>query len=377
LKRSRCPVRIAVTCLALFLGACQSLGPTASIPAEQAVSDALAVTDTAPTPVTQAPPSDLWERLRRDMRWHEHKHAAIRRARDAYLAQPQYLDIVGHRARRYLHYIVEEVEARGMPMEIALLPLVESALDPFAISPQQAAGLWQIMPATAQYLGMRRDWWYDERLDLRESTRVALDYLQSLHDDFDGDWLLALAAYNAGKSRVARAVRHNLSNGQATDYWSLDLPRETRHYVPRLLALSSIVRHAEELTVELPQVANAPAFLSVSTGGQIELQRAAQLAGVQISTLRNYNPGHLRWATAPVREELLLPAPHAARFRQGLARLPDEQRVRWSHYRIRSGDNLGSIARRFGTQVALLREVNGIEGHFIRAGDTLLIPRGG
>lgn len=378
--RASLPGRICLLCLALTLGACQSFAPPEPSASGEDADDGpavAAVDDPAPPPVPTAPPADLWERMRRDMHWQDHDNPAVRRARDAYLAQPLFLEVVGQRAQRYLHYIVEEVESRGMPMEIALLPLVESTLNPFAVSPQQAAGLWQIMPATAQYLGMNRDWWYDDRLDLRDSTRVALDYLQDLHADFDGDWLLALAAYNAGKGRVSSARRRNAAKGRPTDYWSLSLPRETRHYVPRLLALSEIIKHAGELGASLPPVANAPAFIAVSTGGQIELQRAAQLAGVEIATLRSYNPGHLRWATAPEREEILLPAPHASRFSEAIAGLPDDQRVTWSHYRIRSGDNLGAIARRFGTQVALLREVNNIEGHFIRAGDTLLIPRGG
>lgn len=373
--------RAGTLCVALMLGACQALGPavSSSPPSDNSAGDASVATITprAEPTAPEPPPADLWERMRRGMHWHEHEHPAVQRARDAYLEQPRYLSVVGQRAQRYLHYIVEAVESRGMPMEIALLPLVESTLDPFAVSPQKAAGLWQIMPATAQYLGMHRDWWYDDRLDLRDSTRVALDYLENLHADFDGDWMLALAAYNAGKGRVSSALRRNASRGQPTDYWSLSLPRETRHYVPRLLALAEIVRHADDLGAELPPVANAPAFIAVSTGGQIELQRAAQLAGIEIATLRSYNPGHLRWATAPEREEILLPTPHATRFSEALAGLPEEQRVTWSHYRIRPGDSLGKIARRFRTQVNLLREVNGIDGHLIRAGDTLLIPRGG
>lgn len=372
--------RVGLLLPALLLVACQGLGPVPNeltARAEPGIAG-VAVVDTPVVPETpQAPPEDLWERIRRGLEWRDEGNAAVESARDAYLAQPLYLQVVGQRAQRYLHYIVEEVESRGIPMEIALLPLVESTLDPFAVSPQQAAGLWQIMPATAQYLGMQNDWWYDDRFDLRDSTRVALDYLEGLHAEFDGDWLLALAAYNAGKGRVASARRRNASRGQPTDYWSLSLPRETRHYVPRLLALSEIIRSAEELDAELPPVANAPAFIAVSTGGQIELQRAAQLAGVEIATLREYNPGHLRWATAPERDEILLPALHATRFSEALATLSLDERVSWSHYRIRSGDNLGKIARRFGTQVELLREVNDIDGHFIRAGDTLMIPRGG
>lgn len=372
--------RIGITLPALLLAACQGLGPMVSEPEEQednVSSRVAAVATPAVSATPEAPPQDLWERMRRGLDWRGEDNPAVRSARDAYLAQPLYLQVVGQRAQRYLHYIVQEVESRNMPMEVALLPLVESTLDPFAVSPQQAAGLWQIMPATAKYLGMQTNWWYDDRFDLRDSTQVALDYLEGLHADFDGDWLLALAAYNAGKGRVSSAVRRNAARGQPADYWSLSLPRETRHYVPRLLALSEIIRNADDLDVELPPVANAPAFIAVSTGGQIELQRAAQLAGVEIATLRSYNPGHLRWATAPERNEILLPELHAERFRSALATLSVDERVSWSHYRIRSGDNLGGIARRFGTQVELLREVNGIEGHFIRAGDTLLIPRGG
>lgn len=369
----------SVACLALALGACGNLGPTFSSSGDE---NASVVTSGAHTGrleniTTEAQPADLWERMRRGMQWPLPDKPAVQRARDAYLMQPRYLQVVGQRAQRYLHYIVEEVESRGMPMEVALLPLVESALDPFAVSPQRAAGLWQIMPATGQHLGMQRDWWFDDRLDLRDSTRVALDYLQDLHAHFDRDWMLALAAYNAGRGRVSSAQRRNAARGLSTDYWSLSLPRETRDYVPRLLALSDIVRRAPEFNAQLPPVANVPAFIAVPTGGQIELQRAAQLAGVEIATLRQYNPGHLRWATAPQRHEILLPARHAARFTAALASLPEDQRVTWAHYRIQRGDSLGGIARRFATRVPLLRQVNNIDGHFIRAGDTLLIPRGG
>lgn len=323
-----------------------------------------------------APPEDLWERIRRGLRWHELDNPAVARARDHFLAQPRYLDIVAERAERYLFYIVEAVEARQMPMEVALLPLVESTLDPYAVSPQRAAGLWQIMPATAAYLAMPRSWWYDARLDVRVATDRALDYLERLHGAFDGDWLLALAAYNAGKGRVARVRRRAAEHGAPTDYWSLALPRETRRYVPRLIALATLVAHADSLGITLPAVPNAPAFTAVATGGQLELQRAAQLAGMDLSMLRALNPGHLRWASAPGIDELLLPPDRALRFRRAIAELPPEDRVSWAHYRIRPGDSLIRIARRFRTRVQLLRAVNGIDGHLIRAGDTLLIPRG-
>ncbi|MBN7797689.1 LysM peptidoglycan-binding domain-containing protein [Parahaliea mediterranea] len=324
-----------------------------------------------------APPADLWAYLRLQLTWQDIDNDQVARARERFLGQPTYLDVIAQRSSLYLHYIVGEVEARGMPMEIALLPLVESTMDPFARSPEHAVGLWQIMPATGRHLGLTSNWWYDGRRDLRDSTRVALDYLEALHQDFDGDWMLALAAYNAGKGRVGRAMARNRARGQPTDYWSLKLPRETRKYVPRLIALTSIVANPGRYDASLPPVPNSPAFAIAATGGQIELARAAELAGVEVSLLRALNPGQLRWATAPDQApELLLPLDALPRFEEGVAAIDGEDRVRWRHYTIQRGDSLNRIARRFDTEVGMLREVNKIRGSLIRAGDTLLIPQG-
>jgi membrane-bound lytic murein transglycosylase D len=323
----------------------------------------------------QAPPSDVWERIRRQLQLHTLHNARIGAEREHYLAQSRYIDLVAPRAQLYLYYLVAEVEQRDMPIEIALLPLVESALDPLARSPQGAAGLWQFMPGTADHLGMRRDWWFDARLDLRASTGHALDYLESLHEDFDGDWLLALAAYNSGKARVRRAVARNQRAGKPSDFWSLDLPRETRRYVPRLVALSTLIAFDRALGLELPPIPNTPALVAVDTGGQIEMLRVAQLAGLELIDLRRPNAGQLRWATAPDGDNtLLVPASRAATLRSALAELPASERVTWEHYRIRRGDSLIRIASRFDTQVGLLREVNNLRGNMIRAGDTLMIP---
>jgi membrane-bound lytic murein transglycosylase D len=234
------------------------------------------------------------------------------------------------------------------------------------------------MPATGRHLGLELGWWYDGRRDLRDSTRVALDYLESLHELFDEDWLLALAAYNSGKGRVARARKANREKGLPTDYWSLKLPRETRNYVPKLIALSQIVAYPNAFDVTFPQVPNKPAFDVADTGGQLEMSRAAELAGIEMSTLRSLNPGQLRWATSPdMPAELLLPVGTAAHFELQVARLTPEDRVQWQHYRIERGDSLIRIANKFDTEVGLLREVNGVRGSMIRAGDTLMIPKGG
>ncbi|WP_262500823.1 transglycosylase SLT domain-containing protein [Pseudohalioglobus sediminis] len=331
----------------------------------------------APAKKVARPPGNLWQRIRQGLTWQSLHNEQIGRARDAYLRQPNYLSVVAERARFYLYYIVEEVERRDLPMELALLPLVESTLNPFATSSEQAAGLWQIMPATGKQLGLQQDWWYDGRRDLRDSTRAALDYLEYLNDAFDGDWMLTLAAYNSGKGRVMRAQKKNRNRGRPTDYWSLDLPRETRKYVPRLIALSQIVAYPEAFNLDIPRVPNKPAFAVAATDGQIEMARAAELAAVEMHVLEALNPGQLRWATSPdATQELLLPVDRAPRFESGIANLTENDRVRWEHYKIQRGDNLIRIARKFDTEVGLLREVNNIRGNIIRAGDTMMIPYG-
>ncbi|MCB1679871.1 MAG: LysM peptidoglycan-binding domain-containing protein [Halioglobus sp.] len=384
------------------LAACQTMAPQSTATVQPPQAAPVPATDTEPStaptttpasaparaqevvqapaqepPPEESPPEDLWQRIRQRLSWSVQDNPQIERARDQFLRQPDYLPVVSQRAAYYLHYIVEEVEKRDLPMEIALLPLVESTLDPFASSHSHAAGLWQIMPATGRYLGLEQDWWYDGRRAVRDSTRGALDYLESLYSEFDGDWLLALAAYNSGKGRVARARRANDERGQPTDYWSLRLPRETRNYVPRLLALSQIVAQPDSFDLHIPTVPNAPAFEVAATGGQLELARAAELAGIELSTLRALNPGQLRWATSPdMAPELLLPVGVGERFAREVASLSPDDRVQWRHYRIERGDSLIRIAKKFDTQVGLLREVNGIRGSRIRAGDTLMIPRG-
>ena len=347
----------------------------AVVSASEPPGELLPRAELASEPEPLPPPADLWERMQRKLTFHTMHNSAIGAAREHYLGQSRYIELITPRARRYLYFIVEEVEARGLPMDLALLPIVESALNPFAYSSQSAAGMWQIIPATADYLGMRRDWWFDARLDLRESTRFALDYLEALNADFDGDWLLTLAAYNSGKARVRRAIERNRSAGLPTDFWSLELPRETRRYVPRLIALSTIIVFAEALEVELPPIPNEPAFAPIDTGGQIEMLRVAELAELDLLELRRYNPGQLRWATAPSGNGgLLLPVELASNVEARLAELSPDERVTWQHYRIRSGDSLIRIAKRFDTSVGMLRSVNNIRGNFIRAGDTLMIP---
>jgi membrane-bound lytic murein transglycosylase D len=322
-------------------------------------------------------PEDLWERIRLDLSWQTLEEARVDKAREHYLQQPALLPLVADRANYYLYYIVEEVQKRDMPVEIAFIPVVESTMDPFALSSSGAAGLWQIMPATGKHLGLEQDSWYDGRQAVRDSTQVALDYLEDLYQEFDEDWLLALAAYNSGAGRVSRARQANERKGLDTDYWSLDLPRQTRNYVPKIIAFAQIVSDPDQFDVEIPEVVNAPAFEVADTGGLLELSRAAELAGVEIDTLRALNPGQLRSAISPRRpSELLLPVGTRDRFAEEVSRLDPEDFVRSRFYEVKPGDSLSKIAQRFNTDVSLLRELNGIKGSLISAGDTLKIPGG-
>jgi len=304
---------------------CQATPPVAvgRQPAATPVA-AVPVPVPAPEPALEqvsTPADDLWQRIRTELSWDAAADPSVDRALAHYLDQPRFMPEVSQRASLYLYYIVEQVEQRDMPVEIALLPLVESELDPFAVSPGQAAGMWQIRPTTGDHLGLEQDWWYDGRRALRPSTEAALDYLDALHTEFDDDWLLALAAYNAGPGRVSRAIEANRRRGLPTDFWSLDLPPTTRMYIPKLLALSEIVSDPEDYGVEIPAVPNAPAFEVVEVGSPVELATAAQAADISLDLLRELNPGQLRRVTAPDQSaELLLPAGSAERFEATFAR---------------------------------------------------------
>lgn len=291
-----------------------------------------------------------------------------------YASHQSYLDRVATRATPYFHLIVEAVEERGMPMEIALLPIVESAFDPFAYSHGRAAGLWQFIPGTGKRFGLKQNWWYDGRRDVVEATRAALDYLEYLHGEFD-DWLLALAAYNSGEGNVARAVRYNRSRGLPTDFWHLRLPAETSAYVPKLLALQRLVAEPERHGVALRPIPDEPYLATVDVGRQIDLALAAELAGLDVEQVYMLNPAFNRWATDPDgTHRLLLPIENIPQFRQALADLGPQDTVRWARHKISSGESLLTIARKYDTTVELLREVNGIRNNLIRAGDTLTVP---
>lgn len=337
------------------------------------------LTETAKHPKSQGPsePLSLWNRIQSRLTISIPDNADINKARKRYLRHPELLYTISDRAEPFLYHIVEYIQDKDMPMELVLLPFVESGFDPYAYSSGGAVGLWQFMPATARQLGLRIDWWYDGRRDVLASTEMALTYLQYLADRFDGDWLLAIAAYNAGEGRVGNAIAYNRKHGRPTDFWHLRLPRETRQYVPRLLALSQIVRHPEHYDLELPDVPNKAETELVDVSGQIDLTLAAKLADVDLGTFHQLNPGYNRWATPPNGpQSLLLPAEAASAFKTALAKLPSDERVSWIRYKVRRGDSLSEIAQRYHTTVAVIKKANKLPSTVIRVGHPLLIPRG-
>src|SRR5262245_9636883 len=325
--------------------------------------------------VTPAQYGDLFDRIRAGFKLDEVDRHAVDQQLSWYAANPDYLERAFGRAELYLYHIVAEIESRGMPLELALLPVVESAFDPYAYSRARASGLWQFIPGTGSRFGLKQDWWYDGRRDVVESTRAALDYLQYLHDEFNGDWLLAIASYNCGEVAVERAVANNLAAGKPTDFWSLKLPKETRAYVPKLLAMKRLVADPESYGLAFSRIINQPYFARVETLGQIDLKLAAELAGVTYEEVYELNPAFHRWATDPSGPHyLLLPADSADVFRQNIGQLTPEERVRATLYTVRKGDSVSSVARKFNTTITTIRELNGIPSGPLTVGTDLRVP---
>lgn len=354
-----------------------ALAPPASLGSELEAAYLNELSDELPELVETTEPEperDLWDRIRDGMQMEAADHPRIEAEIAAYLRNKDYMARVADRAEPYLHYIVEELEKRGMPTELALLPVVESAFRPFAYSSGRAAGIWQFIPSTGRHYGLKQTWWYDGRRDVIASTQAALDYLQRLHGYFS-DWELALAAYNSGEGTVMRAVRANKNRGQPTDYWSLNLPRETQAYVPRLLAVRALVADPERYELTLRSIPNEPYLTVVEVGSQIDLALAAELAELPVDDLYRLNPGFNRWATDPEGPHLLVvPIATAERFELALNDLPPQRRVQWERHKIVPGDTLITIANRYHTTVEVLKQVNELNSHHIRAGRHMIVP---
>ena len=331
-------------------------------------------TETPPEPESVIV-TDLWDRIIPGLTMNlDQNDPKIRAELHYYQHRQDYFDRVISRAAIYLYHIVEEIQKRNMPMEIALLPVVESAFDPFAYSHGRAAGLWQFTPATGRHYGLKQNWWYDGRRDILASTDAALNYLQELYGVFN-DWELALAAYNAGRGMVTSAIRKNRKKGKPTDFWSLSLPRETTAYVPRLIAISKIIRDSDTYNITVNSVVNKPYFEVVETGQQIDLACAASWARMDVNELYRLNPGFNRWETDPDGpHRLLVPVDKADHLRQVLASLPAEHWLQWQRHRIHPGDTLRTISMQYQISVDLIKKANNLTSDTLVAGKTLLIP---
>ncbi len=319
---------------------------------------------------------DIWKVLQHEFALnHQAERPEVKEQIAWYMAHRKYLRAAANNARPYMYYIITQVQKRGLPLEFSLLPFNESAYDPFAYSTSGASGLWQMMPATATDFGLKQNWWYDGRRDVIASTNAALDYLVYLQNFFGGNWMFTVAAYHAGQGTVLNALKKNAANGEATDFWSLPLGKQTQLYIPKLLALSEMIAHPEKYPLDLPPIPNKPYLTEVDVGSQIDLAKAARLCGLSLSELKNLNPGFNRWATSPDGPyRLVVPIQNEAALREGLALLPQGNRVTWERYDVKSGDTLNKIALKYNTTMAVLQQVNKLDTTMIRVGDIIFIP---
>ena len=329
-------------------------------------------------PIAELPPSDLWDRIRAGYAMPDLDDPLVAKWEKFYSERPEYLARIVDRSGKYMFYIVTELERRGMPLEIALLPMIESAFNPIAHSSAKASGIWQFIPSTGTSYGMKQDWWADSRRDIVKATNGALDYLSNLHGMFS-DWQLALASYNWGEGSVGRAVQKAKARDKDGSYLSLDMPAETRNYLPKLQAVKNIIRNPAAFGITIATIPNEPYFKTITLAHPIDLKRAAQLAEMTETDFVALNPAHNRPVIGGRSEyQVLLPANKADTF---LARLEtnEKPRVSWMAYRTRAGDRIEALAERFGTSVTALKSVNGIRSvaPTLPPGYHLLVPSDG
>ncbi len=319
----------------------------------------------------------MWKALSQSFKLPDQSSHPVVKAQIRWLIKhPGYLREFAQNATPYIYYVLETIKQQHLPGELALLPMIESNYNPFAYSKAGASGLWQLMPGTSSGLGVKQNWWYDGRRGIISSTTAALDYLTYLAKLFKSNWILAIAAYDSGEGTVQRAIRYNIARQERTNFWSLKLPHETQAYLPRLLALASVIKYPRYFGIQLPESTYAPYFREVEVGTQIDLTHAAKLAHMKYEQLLKLNPGHNRWATAPNRKHtLLIPYPNIAIFKANLEKMPKNKRVTWKHHRIKSGESLSVIALREKSNIRLIKKINHLKNDRIKEGHTLLIPR--
>ncbi|MEB0045991.1 MULTISPECIES: transglycosylase SLT domain-containing protein [unclassified Pseudomonas] len=344
-------------------------------------------------PSPQAP-QDVWERMRQGFQLQDGLgvNPRIEQQRLWFASNPSFLENAGERGSLYIHYIIERLEERNMPLELALLPVIESAYNPMAYSRSDAVGLWQFIPSTGRYYNLRQTSAYDGRRDITASTIAAMDYLTRLHDMFNGDWLLALAAYNAGEGTVSRAIERNQKLGLPTDYWNLPLPAETQAYVPKLLALSQVVLSPEAYGVNLNPIANEPYFQVVEINQRMDLSKVAAVGNIDEDELFQLNPAFKQRTTLDGPQHLLVPTSKAQLLTASLSTMRPEELISKRPlkpvfdsldsrelaslkraYRVKRGDNLGTIAKAHNVEVKDLQHWNKLTGKNLKVGQTLVM----
>ncbi|MCC7484229.1 MAG: transglycosylase SLT domain-containing protein [Burkholderiales bacterium] len=361
-----------------------SAGPDPAHPVEAAAGESgLDAEQGQPLPVEAAgpvlaparmPPADIWERIRGGFRMSNLEGPLVREWEQWYATRPDYVARMVDRGSHFLYHVLEAVEQRGMPAEIALLPMIESAYNPRAYSRSHASGMWQFIPSTGLNYGLPQNYWYDARRDPIAATSAALDYLGKLHGMF-GSWELALAAYNWGEGAVSRAIARNQARGLPADYESLTMPPETRSYVPKLQAVKNIIANPQAFGLTLSPVPNRPYFTTVTTGRHIDVKLAARFAEMPLDEFQFLNPAHNRPVIkAGGQQAILLPLDRVAVFRRNLE-AHDKPLVSWQAYTVRRSDKPEAIARHHGISLGQLYEVNGINGkRRIVAGQTIMVP---
>lgn len=321
--------------------------------------------------------TDVWQVLRSQFSLnHEVSHPAVQRQIRWLMNHPEYMHNLAKHAEPYIYHIVNEVKKRRLPGEVAIIPMIESEYNPFAYSGAGAAGLWQFMPSTGSELGLKQDWWYDGRRSIDQSTNAALNYLQYLNKFFKGRWDLAIAAYDSGEGTIAKALRAQGRTPYNARFWSLNVPKETQAYIPRLMALAEIIKNPKRYNIQIPSIPYRPYFEAVDVGSQIDLNHAAKLAEIPYTDLIRLNPGHNRWATAPHKPHyLLLPKHKVETFKENLSQVPKEKRVSWERHQVIKGETLGQIALKYHTSSALIKKINHIKQNIIKPNQFLLIPK--
>ena len=319
--------------------------------------------------------SDLWRVIADRQEIIVENNPRIQSHIDWISQRPDYLASISKRAEPFLYLVVSEVEKEEVPIEIALLPIVESDYYPFSYSHGTATGIWQFIPSTGRMYGLDEDWWHEDRRDVLASTKAAVRYLKDLNRMFDGDWLLSIAAYNAGPGRVQRAIDKNRNQGKRTDYWSLDLPKETEKYVPKLLALGKVLKNPERFNQKLIKIENKPYLEPINLESQFDLALIAQWTNLSIDEIYSFNPGLKRWATPEALPyKILLPVDVVGDFKEILTNQKNRPKVSWTRYKVKEGDSLSIIAQNFNTTINQIQSVNNINGSLIRANSYLIVP---